>query len=255
MNKEIRTKEIYRQLKNSEFITIEKLAEKFNVSEMTIRRDLLELEQKGLAVRGIGGAYPSRALDVEVSIDEKKVKNINKKRKIAEEAINLIKEDMTVFLDSGSTCYELSKKIKLRDFSHLNVITQDLSIINYLKETSGINLIVLGGLLSNETNSMNGILTQLCLERLSADIAFLGASSISNDLKIFTPSENKILSKIEMVKNSKKSILIADSGKINNSNLYYVHDVKDFDLFITDQGLSSEFEKRLIESEIKYMKV
>ena len=81
MNKEIRTKEIYRQLKNSEFITIEKLAEKFNVSEMTIRRDLLELEQKGLAVRGIGGAYPSRALDVEVSIDEKKVKNINKKRK------------------------------------------------------------------------------------------------------------------------------------------------------------------------------
>ena len=79
---------------------------------------------------------------------------------------------MTVFLDSGSTCYELSKKIKLRDFSHLNVITQDLSIINYLKETSGINLIVLGGLLSNETNSMNGILTKLCLERLSADIAF-----------------------------------------------------------------------------------
>lgn len=255
MNKEIRQNEIYKQLKNSNFITIEEMALKLNVSEMTIRRDFLDMENQGLIVRGIGGAYPSRGLDEEVSIDEKKVKNINKKRQIANEAINFIEEDMTVFLDSGSTCYELSKKIKLKTFKHLNVITQDLSIINYLNGTPGINIIVLGGSLSNETNSMNGILTQLCLERLSADVAFLGAASISKDMKIFTPSENKILPKIEMVKNSKSSILIADSGKINYSNLYYVHDIKDFDLFITDKGLSVEFENNLIKSEIKYMKV
>lgn len=255
MNKENRKQEIYNQLKKSDFITIDELSEKLNVSHMTIRRDLLELEKQGIVVRGIGGAYPTHALDKEISIAEKKVKNINKKKRIAKQAMNFIKDDMTIFLDSGSSCFELASLIKASSFKHLNIITQDLSIINILKEVEGITLIVLGGLFSSETHSMNGILTKLCLERLSADLAFLGAASISKDLKVYTPSENKILPKIEMVKRAKESILLADSSKFNETNLYYVHDVKEFNLFITDVEITKEMESIIKELEIEYMKV
>lgn len=255
MNKKARKQEIYEQLKSSQFISIEELAKQFEVSEMTIRRDLLELEKQGVVVRAIGGAYSSYALDKEVSIEEKKVKNIHKKKKIAEAGLKLIKEDMTIFLDSGSTCFELAYLLKSKKFNRLNIITQDLSIINLLKNVKGISLIVLGGLFSNETHSMNGFLTQLCIDRLSADIAFVGASSISEELKILTPSENKIFSKIGMTKNAKISILLVDSSKFMSTNLYYVQELSDFDLVITDLEINSSIEEKLNKKEINYMKV
>lgn len=255
MEKNLRKESIYKEIKDKNFKTFESLASEFNVSEMTVRRDILELEKNGLVIRAKKGAYFRQALDIEMDIREKKVKNINNKNKIAKEALKFIKDESTIFLDSGSTCYEFAKELKVSDFNHLNVITSDLSIIILLKDSLKINLIVLGGNFSNKTDSMNGVLTNLCVKSLYADVAIIGAAGISKDLKLYTPSENKILQKKDMVRNSQKAILLADSSKFYENKMYYIVSLKDFDLVITDSEIGEKEEDRLKKDEIKYIKV
>lgn len=255
MLKKKRFEEINKLLLVKDFVYIEELAEMFDVSEMTVRRDLLELEDKGFLIRATGGAYLKKAIDQEVSIAKKKMLNAGKKEKIAKEAIKLVKDDMTIFIDSGSTCLSLATEIKRKSYRNLNIITQDLSIINELKNVDGIRMIILGGVLSKETFSMNGLLTEVCIKQLRAEMAFLGTSSISENLVMHTPDEQKAKIKRLLIENSNESALLVDSSKFSATSLYYIESATAFDYVISDKELSFEQMKKLKDADVNYIKV
>ena len=119
-------------------VQAQELATKLNVSTMTIRRDLERLQKEGLIERCHGGAVSK----TEVAYADKSVKNHGQKERIAEKCVEFIREGTTVYLDAGTTTYEIAKRIM--DKENMTVITNDLEIALLMKN-SRAELILCGG--------------------------------------------------------------------------------------------------------------
>src|SRR5699024_6745608 len=121
-----RRKRILEVLGKNEKIDIDRLATKLNVSSMTIRRDLDHLESEKKVIRTYGGAVLKGSLVNESSFQYKESKNGSEKRQIARKAVELIRDDATILLDSGTTTLEIAKMLKNRN--DITVITNDIKI-------------------------------------------------------------------------------------------------------------------------------
>lgn len=223
---------ILEKLDQQKKVEVEMLANELNVSEMTVRRDLEKLETNGELVRTFGGAIPVQTISNEISYKDKKVKNVLQKRMIAEKAVEKIENNHIIFLDSGTTTLEISKKILSLDFN-LTVITNDISIANVLMD-SNIDVIVLGGHLQNNTGSILGTLTFDLIKKLNADLFFLGAHAVDEEYGITAPSIEKAQVKIAMMQSSKEVILVTDKSKYGNKALFKVCELDEINEIITD---------------------
>lgn len=223
---------ILEKLDQQKKVEVEMLANELNVSEMTVRRDLEKLETNGELVRTFGGAIPVQTISNEISYKDKKVKNVLQKRMIAEKAVEKIENNHIIFLDSGTTTLEISKKILSLDLN-LTVITNDISIANVLMD-SNIDVIVLGGHLQNNTGSILGTLTFDLIKKLNADLFFLGAHAVDEEYGITAPSIEKAQVKIAMMQSSREVILVTDKSKYGNKALFKVCELDEINEIITD---------------------
>ncbi len=255
MFKKERLNRIHQLLMEEEYLSVKKLSESLKVSEMTIRRDLKELEEKGILFRVRGGAYIKKTISSEEDIETKQIRNQFVKLRIAKKALTLIKDGMTILLDAGTTTYQLALLIANQSYMGLNIITNDMEIVELLKNVEGVSLIVLGGWIQKATQSTQGNLAKLCMEELHAEISFVGASSIGDNLKIYSPSEEKVFLKRLFAENSEKAVLLTDQSKGKQINLNYVYSVTDMDCIITDLSFSKEVRERLERSNTQYWKV
>lgn len=230
-----RTNQIKKYLEVNGFTTVSKLAEVFSVSTMTIRRDLNSLEELSLVKREKGGAIPKIPVYLEERYEKKKIENVRDKRKITNEAIDLVKDGSVVFLDAGSTTFMLAELILESDFKNLIVVTNDINIAFYLKNEENINLIFAGGNISKATHSAHGYITANTIKQLHFDICFMGISFVSSEYKLFTPSEKKVEYKRLVLLNSDKKVLITDKSKFNKNSLYYITNIESFDVLITNK--------------------
>ncbi|MSE04562.1 DeoR family transcriptional regulator, partial [Lactobacillus salivarius] len=124
-------------------LKITNLSDKFDVSRETIRRDFAELESEG-KVKLIRGGAVLNVSDSETPYERRLNIMHEEKEKIAENFCSMLKDNMTIYLDYGTTCLEVARKIKR--FKNLTVITNSLPIINELYKVDAINLYVLGGM-------------------------------------------------------------------------------------------------------------
>lgn len=255
MFKEERIHKIHELLKKQNFISVKELSFQFSVSEMTIRRDLQRLDSLGLITRVRGGAQIKKVISAEEILEDKQSHNLKIKKKIAKKAIHLLKDGMTLLLDSGTTTYEIALLIHHSHFQNLTVITNDLEIVSVLRKDKHIQLIVLGGWVQSETQSTQGNLTKKCMEELQVEIAFLGASSIGKGLKTYSPSEEKVELKRLFIENSALSVLVVDASKREQMNLNFVHNVIEVDYLITDLNLSQKQQELLKEENTQYIQV
>lgn len=255
MFKKERMNRIHQLLIEKEFLSVKALSENLEVSEMTVRRDLKELEGNGILFRARGGAYIKKTISSEEDIGEKQIRNQTVKLRIAKKALDMIKDGMTILLDSGTTTYQLALLIANQDFKNLNIITNDMGIAELLKNIDEISLIVIGGWIQKATNSTQGNLAKLCMEQLHAEIAFVGASSIGENLRIYSPSEEKVFLKRLFVENSEKTVLLVDQSKGKQINLNYVYSVTDMDCIVTDLSLSKKVQEDLVKNHTDYWKV
>lgn len=223
---------ILKKLNIQKKVEVETLASELKVSEMTIRRDLEKLENNGELVRTFGGAVPVQTISNEVAYQDKKVKNVFQKRLIAEKAVQKIQNGDTVFLDSGTTTLEIAKRIINLDLN-LTVITNDISIANVLMDST-IDVIMLGGHLQNITGSVLGTLTFDLINKLNADLFFLGAHAVDEEYGITAPSIEKAQVNIAMMQSSREIILVTDKSKFANKALFKVCELDELDEIITD---------------------
>ncbi len=221
-------------------VQVDELAKMLDVSLMTIRRDLEKMKQEGKIDRCHGGAIVKR----EVPYTEKRVLETEGKHLIAEQSIRLIKKGQVVYLDAGTTTYEIAKR--LMDIPNLTIITNDLEIARLLLE-SNANLLICGGLVQKSTGSMIGALANMMMDNLRVDIAFLGAQSIDDQYNVLTPTMDKAVMKQTICKNAKEKYLVVDSSKFGRQALIKINHLSDYTAVITNKSFTPEEEKKLRE--------
>ncbi|MEO8061121.1 MAG: DeoR/GlpR family DNA-binding transcription regulator [Pseudomonadota bacterium] len=232
---EERRRKIRGMLEERAQITVVELAEKFSVSAVTIRADLVALDEIGALVRVHGGALPRRESD-ELPIDIKQNMHRAEKLRIAVAAVAHIHEGETVLLDSGTTTAEIAKLIRGLKFQSLNVITNALNIAVMLASAPFINLIIPGGVLRRRSWSLSGPPAENAMRELQADTLFLGVDSLDPEVGVMTPHVLEAQLNAQMIRIARKVIAVTDSSKLLRRNLSVISPVDTVDLLITDKG-------------------
>ncbi len=246
---EIRKQMIVDFVNQKSNVTLGELCEKFSVSPATVRNDLRALEKEGLLKRTHGGAISIRKVTYEPNAYQKEIEHVSEKKMIAEVAFSMIEKGDSIALDTGTTTFELAKKLK--DSENITVVTYDLQIASYLEEYSGVDVFLAGGYLRRDFHCTTGKTTLDSLEGLNVDKAFLGANGIDLEHGAMTPHLDTADIKEKIKTAANRVILLADSSKIGKSSFVTFCGLDEIDVFITDtnapKAFISELEKRDID--------
>lgn len=215
------------------------LSNMFSVSEMTILRDLEILEQQGILKRVYGGAVNLKNPIKEVSIILRKQINTKEKNIIAERAAKLVSNGESIFLDSSTTAFALSKKLGAK--TGLTVITNGLELVNELKNNSSINLFCPGGELQLSTMSFIGTSAEDYLKGLYVDKAFVSASGVSLQSGITVENAVQAAIKKIMLKNALSRVILVDSSKFDVVRLSKVCALEEVNTIVTDRKPEDKF--------------
>lgn len=222
-------------------VQVEELAKELVVSPMTIRRDLEKLQKEGLVERCHGGAVSKK----EVNYAVKSIRNHEQKVRIAKKAAEFIREGTTVFLDAGTTTYEIAALIL--ELGDMTVVTNDLEIARLLKN-SKTELFFCGGYIMKETGSTVGYYATQMMENFRFDTGFFGAAAIDEEFHVLTPTIDKAFLKRQLAHQSRQSFLVADDSKFNRQGLNLINRLADYTGVITDHNFR-ESEKAALRNE------
>ena len=210
------------------------LAQQFETSQVTIRKDLEILHAHGLVHRTHGGALPSRdgAL-ADPTLREKEKLHRKEKLRIAGAAAAMVQEGQVVILDSGTTTTAIARA--LRDFNNLTIVTNAANIAAELAG-SNVEVILTGGTLRKNSFSLVGPIAEDTLRRLNADVLFLGVDGFDVHYGLSTP--NLLEAKVNrvMVDISKKVVAVCDSSKFGRRSLSHILPTEKVHQVITDHG-------------------
>lgn len=223
-------------------VNVEQLAERFNVSPSTIRRDLQYLAENGHVQRTYGGAVLNRPA-AEAPFVERMGKHGNKKWAIARMALDFIRDGDTLILDAGSTVCAFGQLLAQRN---LRIITNNLMLVPILSSMPDIELIILGGHCRPTSMGTFGSLTLEALEHISADYLFTSADGVVAGKGLCEASLEQTVLKKNMIERAYKTIVLADSSKINHAEQHAWVSLPKNWILISDTDMS-ETEKTAFE--------
>ncbi|QOR70886.1 DeoR/GlpR transcriptional regulator [Ruania alkalisoli] len=230
-----RREELLRYLRESPILSVRELTERLGVSHMTVRRDIEVLERAGRAYSVPGGVRLAGQLEAEPSRDDKETVDVGHKRAMARAAADLVSDDMTIYLDAGTTILAMVPHIVARQ--RLTVVTNDFSTLDALVDVETVDVIHVGGLLDHRNRSSVGRLAAATLRSLNVDIAFISSSSWDAVRGVTTPHEAKVDVKRAALDVSAKQVLVAGSVKYGLFATHRVAQLGEFDSVLTDDEL------------------
>ncbi len=230
-------------------VRVQDISRIYNISEVSVRNDFAQLEQKKLLIRTRGGAIKPQPVNYDIDIDQKIKKNFKAKQRIGKRAAELINDGDTIILDSGSTTLEIAKN--LSKFKELNVITNSLYIIDQLLNADNINIIVPGGNLRGKSRSMVGSLAEQNLQNFYCDKAFLGVDGIDANYGISTPTIEEALLGRVMINIAREVIIVTDSSKFEKRSFAFISPINDINTVITDSDIPANEKTTLEKANIK----
>jgi DeoR/GlpR family transcriptional regulator of sugar metabolism len=222
-------------LEKAGVVEVATLARAFEVSEMTIRRDLSRLEEQGILRRIHGGAVLAHSSLVERPVRVRLAERAGSKQTIATAAAQLLRDGSTVILDSGTTTLALAQEMQA--FKDLTVITNAVNIAAELILTPGITVLVAGGLLRSATFSCVGPHAVGMLSEFRVNQAFLGMGGVSLAHGLTNESMQEVAIKQAMIRAAEQVILLVDSSKIGKAVFARVGSLSEIDILITDDGI------------------
>ncbi|MEZ6191064.1 MAG: DeoR/GlpR family DNA-binding transcription regulator [Phycisphaerales bacterium] len=221
--------------------SVDDLALSLGVSTMTIRRDLQELADTGHVLRTHGGAVPAARVSFEFRFLKDAQQNAQAKEQIARLAAEQIRDGDSVLLDSSTTTLAIARHLRGRA---LTVITTSLPIASELYACNGIDLILLGGLLRNDSPDLAGPLTEANLENMRATVAFIGADGIDEAGMIYNKSTTVARMLQKMAGSAERVYAVADHSKVGKTALMRFGDISKWQGLITDSDLDTTWHKR-----------
>ncbi|OFK23273.1 DeoR family transcriptional regulator [Olsenella sp. HMSC062G07] len=222
-----------------------------DVSEMTLRTDLKVLDQQRSIIRVYGGA---RSVDYAVGTDDllahRKARNVAKKNDIALKAIELVRPDTTIFIDSGTTTTALATALPNQ---RLLVFTNSLTVAMELANLDQVTTYVVGGELNRQSMSVTGARAVKNLGSLAFDQLFLGVTSYENRGGFTCGSGDEAVFKASCVERADETVVLIDSTKEGKRSTFPICDITDVDCVVSDGGLSLDFVTRCEEAGVEVL--
>lgn len=246
MYAEERQQSIARLVAERRRVSVATLAEEYDVTTETVRRDLSQLERLGLVRRVHGGVVPADALGpVEAALGERDRTNADLKDLIAKTAVALLPRDgSTVVLDAGSTTSRLAAAIPAD--RRLVAFTHSVPVAARLATLPAVELHLLPGRVRAATQAAVGADTVTALGRLRADVAFVGTNALTVRHGLSTPDSDEAATKRAIVESARRVVVLADSSKIGRESTIRFADLGDVDCLVTDGDLDPA-DRRAIE--------
>lgn len=228
--KDDRFKVILDMIEQKNIVKVAEIKEKLNVTDVTIRRDLKELENKGFLQRVHGGAKRTRENTFEErSHSEKKQLNIEEKKRIGQLSASLIKANDVVFIGPGTTNEFIIDYIHT---SHLKIITNSIDIFSKLSLSNRFEVILIGGKLRRKTGTFIGTFSNQMLEQINVQKAFVGTNGIYEG-QVTTANEEEGDAQKIILDKSEERYIVADTSKLGAKAFYGFFDLKDSTALIT----------------------
>ncbi|MFD6291550.1 MULTISPECIES: DeoR/GlpR family DNA-binding transcription regulator [Streptomyces] len=233
-----RQQEILRLARDGGRVDVVSLAEEFQVTAETIRRDLKALDRAGLLRRVHGGAIPAGRLDFEPDLAERETTAADEKDRIAKAALAELPEEGTMILDAGTTVARLAGALPLE--ASLTVVTHSLPIAARLADHPGVQLHLIGGRVRHRTRAAVDAWALRAYGEIRADVVFLAANGFSAEHGLTTPDLAEAAVKRAALAAARRVVLLADSAKHGQEHFARFGGLDEVDLLITDSGLSPE---------------
>ena len=244
MNTTQRRYEIYEKLKKDKTVQVNELANQYCVSLMTIRRDLDILENQGLATKSYGGATLNESISAEPAFEIKEGMSQSDKKDIAIFASTLIQDGDSIYLDCGTTCLELFKRIHHKK---ITIFTNFWKILQYVDRNTKAKIIMAPGTYNPITQAALSESTIQFFQNYYIDKAFISVLGIDLDYGVSIPSMSDALVKKAILDSSNKKICLVDHTKFNKKYMSKIANVDDFDMVITDKQLKDDFHRENIK--------
>jgi len=249
-----RTNFILNRLSVDGFANIKDLSKRLEVSEMTIRRDLRELSIDSVVTLIPGGAVLKRNPPIEKDEEKYLIQTaesvmLEEKIKISRKAASLINPNDVIIIDAGSTTKNLPKFIP--ENMPVTIICYTLNALFNVYENKNWKLVFPGGYFHRNTlmfESPEGI---EIIKKIRANIAFVAVGGISEKLELTTPTSYEKETKRAIIQSSNKKILLVDSSKFGKIKISHFADLTDFNIVITDSGISKEWKEIIKNSGVK----
>lgn len=231
-------------------IEVTKLSELLNVSQVTIRKDLIQLENKGLIIREHGFATLNSSDD----INNRLAYHYDIKRRIAKVATESVMDGETVMIESGSCCALLALEIA-RSKKDITIITNSAFIAEYIRKESNTRIILLGGEYQNESQVMVGPITRKCVESFFVDKLFIGTDGFS-EVSGFTGKDYMRSETVrDMAKQANHVIVVTESTKFSQKGVVNLIATDEISSVVTDLNIPKEYEDYLSSKNIEVKKV
>ncbi|MBP3518475.1 MAG: DeoR/GlpR transcriptional regulator [Parabacteroides sp.] len=230
MLKEERLNKILERISRDSRIYVTTLSAEFEVSDDTIRRDIVELEQRGLLTKVHGGAIARSGISIEFT--ERLNTDIEMKRQLVGKIIPLIKNDDVILIDGGTTNLELARALPLD--KHYTVITNSLPIATELVSKHNIDVTMLGGTIIGSSQVTAGIMTYRALENIFPDWTIVGVSDIHPEKGLMTTIQEEAIIKRSFIEQGGNRVAIVTSNKLNTAHHYRFASLSEIDFLIVE---------------------
>jgi DeoR family transcriptional regulator of aga operon/DeoR family fructose operon transcriptional repressor len=228
-------------VKNYNHADVEALARELDVTEATIRRDLVFLEKRRLIYRTHGGViqrHDSPAFWHTTRIEERLIVHREEKERIADFIAQLVNDNDSVIFDGGSSTLLVAEK--LVDKTDLVIVTNSPAIGSLFLRRSGRQVILLGGEFIRDTDTTIGTITEAELRNIRVDKAVMGATAVLPEEGFFCSFPAEAGVKRRMIQAAREVILACDSSKINSRGLCCFNNFEKIGKFVTDKNISPE---------------
>lgn len=227
-------------------IEVAALSEMLNVSEVTIRKDLTKLEERGIIQRQHGFAQINNENDMHFRMSI----NFNIKQNIAKIAANDIEEGATILIESGSTCALLADELSSSGKA-LTIITNSVFIANRLRDSTKIEVILLGGIFQKESQVNIGALVIEMARNFFVEKFYIGVDGYTPERGFTGVNLARTEVVRELSKLSQETIVLTDSSKFGKQGPVKLFDTQEVSRVYTDKGISKESMEHLINKKIK----
>lgn len=231
-----RREQILQTLEQQDQVRVNRLAQRFGVSTVTIRGDLRTLAQAGLVQRQHGVALTARRAPPELPLDEKRARHRERKNAIAMLAATLVQPGDNLILDAGSTTLQLARRLA-SSVAPLGVFTNSLPIAHELAPAQGVDLILSGGTLRKTSQSLQGPQAEAGLDDYVFDKLFLGADGCDPEFGLSTHDEADARLNARMAARARQVIVLADGSKFGRICLHRICGLGRIDTVVSDASM------------------